>query len=53
MLMAWGIRTMLDWLCTILACLSFAQLLRVGEASCIRPVNFWQWCALGFYDESM
>ena len=50
-LMARSIRTTLDWFCLGLAVISFATLLRVGEAASVRPVDLRKRCVLGFSDD--
>ena len=50
-LMARSIRTTLDWFCLGLAVISFATLLRVGEAASVRPVDLRKRCVLGFFDD--
>ena len=50
-LMARNIRTTLDWFCLGLAVISFATLLRVGEAASVRPVDIRTRCTLGFFDD--
>ena len=50
-LMARNIRTTLDWFCPGLAVISFATLLRVGEAANVRPVDIRTRCTLGFFDD--
>ena len=50
-LMARNIGTTLDWFCLGLAVISFATLLRVGEAASVRPVDIWTRCTLGFFDD--
>ena len=50
-LMARNIRTTLDWFCLGLAVISFAALLRVGEAASVRPVDIRTRCTLGFFDD--
>ena len=50
-LMARSIRTTLDWFCLGLAVISFATLLRLGEAASVRPVDLRKRCVLGFFDD--
>ena len=50
-LMARNIRTTLDWFSLGLAVISFATLLRVGEAASVRPVDIRTRCTLGFFDD--